>query len=65
MRLLVGDVNADNAVSVFDLTEVIAVLGSKENDADYRAAADVDENGAVSILDLTSVIANLGERRAD
>lgn len=65
MRLLVGDVNADNAVSVFDLTEVIAVLGSKENDADYRAAADVDENGTVSILDLTSVIANLGERRAD
>lgn len=65
MRLLVGDVNADNAVSVFDLTEVIAVLGSKEGGTDYRAAADVDENGAVSILDLTSVIANLGERRAD
>ena len=54
---LLGDVNLDGVVDFLDIAPFIAVLTSR----DFQAEADVDESGAVDFLDIPGFIAILSQ----
>lgn len=60
IRVIVCDVNGDNAVDILDLTIVSLSYGLLEDEPDYNPEADINEDGAVEMRDLSLVAKNLG-----
>jgi len=52
---VVGDVNGDGRVNIFDLTAVGGAFGSRTGEAPWNAAADLNNDGVINIFDLTIV----------
>jgi len=60
-RKLVGDVNADGAVTGADIIKVSMHIGTKVGDPNYNPAADVDGDGRIIGGDIIKVSMHLGE----
>jgi len=56
-QALVGDVNGDNQVDLFDLVEVASMFGKKGE----GLAADISGDGQVDLFDLVQVAGNFGK----
>ncbi|NLX21595.1 MAG: SUMF1/EgtB/PvdO family nonheme iron enzyme [Phycisphaerae bacterium] len=57
IRVLVGDVNGDGAVNIFDLVQVRNQLNQPVTASNFRA--DVNADGSINIFDLVTVRNNL------
>ena len=52
-----GDINEDDQVNIFDLLELLKMLGSMEGKTErQRQIADMDESGSVNIFDLLGLL---------
>ena len=52
-----GDINEDGKVNIFDLLEMLKMLGSMEGKTErQRQIADTDESGSVNIFDLLGLL---------
>lgn len=58
--LINGDVDGDNAVTIFDYIRISDSFGSETGDAGFDAAADLDKDGAVTIFDYIILSKNFG-----
>ncbi len=58
--VMMGDVNADNKVNIFDLASVGLAYGKKYGEPGYDRKADMNNDGVVSIFDLATVGLNYG-----
>jgi parallel beta-helix repeat protein len=61
IKVIVGDVNSDNAVNVLDLTKVSMTFGTFNDEPLYDWNADVNEDGVIDMKDLFIVARNLGK----
>ena len=59
-QVLVGDVNGDNQVDLFDLVEVASMFGKKGE----GLTADISGDGQVDLFDLVQVAGNFGKSNA-
>jgi len=60
---LIGDVNRDGYIDVFDLARVGAAYGAKIGQPRYDPEADINSDGRVEAKDLAYVAFNWGEQR--
>ena len=58
---LVGDVNGDCKVNIFDLATVGLAYGSRPGDAYWKPEADTYPDGIINIFDLATVGMHYGE----
>ncbi|UCG36194.1 MAG: hypothetical protein JSV64_06140 [Candidatus Bathyarchaeota archaeon] len=59
---IIGDVNGDGVVDIFDLVAAGEAYGSSEGDPDYNADADVAPMfGVVDIFDMVTIASHYGE----
>lgn len=63
---LKGDVNADGAVNVADISAIISIMagdqGSSQESGSAAYDADVNEDGAVNVADISAVITIMAEQ---
>jgi hypothetical protein len=57
---MLGDVNGDRTVDVFDLARVGLAFGSQPGDAHWNPSADLVRNHLVDLYDIVKVAINLG-----
>jgi len=55
-----GDLDADCAVDLADLSALLTAFGACEGDSNYSAAADLDGSGCVDLADLSALLTNFG-----
>lgn len=60
---IVGDLNNDGKVDIFDLVAAAAIYGSDEGDFKWNANADLDEDRRITLLDLVELCLNYGRSR--
>lgn len=54
-EVLIGDVNADNSITIADVTALVNIILGKS--ADYNtAAADINADGSITIADVTALV---------
>jgi len=58
---IIGDVNGDKIVDVFDLIKVGIAFGSKPGDAEWNPNADLREDNLIDVYDLIRVAIHFGE----
>jgi len=58
---IVGDVNHDGIVDIYDLVKVASVYGSEPGDSNWDPYCDVNHDGIVDIFDLVTVASHYGE----
>jgi len=58
---IIGDVNGDKIVDVFDLIKVAIAFGSKPGDASWNPNADLKEDNIIDVFDLIKVAIHFGE----
>jgi len=58
---IIGDVNGDKIVDVFDLIKVAIAFGSKPGDASWNPNADLKEDNLIDVFDLIKVAIHFGE----
>ena len=58
---LVGDVNLDGVVDIFDVVTVSIAFGSKPGDPNWNQAADLNNDDVVDIYDVVTVATNFGK----
>ena len=59
LATLTGDVNADNQISIADVTALVNIILGKDNTEPYQYdhdAADVNTDGSISIADVTALV---------
>ena len=59
LATLNGDVNADNQISIADVTALVNIILGKDNTEPYQYnhnAADVNTDGSISIADVTALV---------
>lgn len=59
--LLVGDVNADGKIDIFDIVEAATAFGATPNSPFWNPQADIYPDGLVDIFDLVIVAAYFGK----
>jgi len=57
---LMGDVNGDCIVDLFDLTAVALAFSSSTGDPNWNTEADLKEDGAIDIFDIVTIVVNYG-----
>lgn len=60
--MLVGDVDKDFDVDIFDLVRMAGVYGVKKPNPRYDSSCDVDADGDIDIFDLVLMAGNYGEK---
>jgi hypothetical protein len=58
--IMMGDVNADNRLDIFDLASVGKAFGKKYGEPGYDREADMNNDGIINIFDLAAVGLNFG-----
>ena len=58
---LVGDVNGDGVVDIYDVVMVAVAFGSKPGDPNWNQAADLNDDAMVDIYDVVTVSSYFGE----
>lgn len=58
---ILGDVNKNDIVDIFDCVTVALVFGSIPSDANWTSAADINNDGIVDIFDIVVVALHFGE----
>jgi len=59
---IVGDVNGDGIVDVFDLIKVAIAFGSKPSDPNWNPNADLNNDNLIDVFDLIKVAIHFGEK---
>ncbi len=57
-NLINGDIDDDNAITVFDYIELSNAFDSSEGDSNFNVRADLDRDGSVSVFDYILVSQN-------
>jgi len=57
---VVGDINGDGRVDIFDLSTVGGSFGSRPGSGNWNLAADLNNDGVIDLFDLTIVGASFG-----
>jgi len=57
---VLGDLNNDGIVDIFDVVTVSIAFGSQPGDTNWDAIADLNNDGIVDIFDVVTVTANFG-----
>lgn len=58
---IIGDINGDGAVSLYDLVLLAQAYNSKVGDPAYNPEADIDNSGKVNLVDLVTLAMNYGK----
>lgn len=58
--LILGDLNDDNTISVFDFSEMNPAFGTSLGDADYNPNADLNCDGLINVFDVSILNTNYG-----
>ena len=58
---LIGDLNGDGVVDIYDLVIVAAAYGSSPGDHNWDARADTNNDSVIDIFDLVTVASHFGE----
>lgn len=58
---LLGDLNSDRRVDIFDLVAVLYAYGSSSGDANWNPLADVNQNSKIDVLDVVIVVRDYGK----
>lgn len=59
--VLVGDLNSDGVVDIFDVVTVSVAFGSTPLDPNWNIAADLNRDDVVDIFDVVTVTSNFGK----
>ena len=59
---IVGDMDGDNDVDIFDIVIMAGVYGVRWPDLRYNPNADIDGDGDIDIFDIVAAAANYGKR---
>jgi len=62
LALLLGDLNEDNVVDIYDALLAANAFGSKPGDGNWNPDADINGDGLVDIFDLILLAQNFGRR---
>jgi len=62
IKALVGDLNEDGIVDIFDAMKAALIFGTFEGHPNFSSAADMDNNGKIDIFDFILLGANFGRR---
>lgn len=62
VKLLPGDIDANNLVNTDDLTPIISGFAQKTGDAGYNVILDLDANNIINTDDLIPTISSFGQR---
>jgi hypothetical protein len=57
---LMGDVNGDCIVDLYDLTAVALAFSSSTGDPNWNPEADLKEDGTIDIFDIVTIVVNYG-----
>ncbi|MGC8785580.1 MAG: hypothetical protein ACP5RN_14505 [Armatimonadota bacterium] len=60
VSLLLGDIDGDNEVTLFDFGRMVAAFGSFAGEERYDIDADLDGDGEISLWDFSWLVANFG-----
>ena len=58
---MLGDINGDGIVDVFDFMIVATAFGSKPGDSRWNPDADLNNDGLIDIFDVWAVAKNFGK----
>jgi len=58
---VLGDLNNDGIVDIFDVVTVSIAFGSEPGDSNWNAIADLNNDGIVDIFDVVTVTSNFGK----
>jgi len=61
LQKLVGDINLDGVVDIFDVVTVSIAFGSSPGEPNWNQAADVNRDDFVDIFDVVTVATNFGK----
>ena len=59
--ILLGDINSDGIVDIFDVVSAALAFGSTPGDSNWNQAADLNNDGVVDIFDIVLIATNFGE----
>jgi len=59
---IIGDVDGNSEVDIFDITAVCMCYGSKKGEPLYHADYDLDNSGEIDIFDVTAACINYGQK---
>ncbi len=59
---ILGDVDGDFDVDIFDVVKITSCYGKKRGDTSYNPNADIDDNDMISILDVVSCTGHYGQK---
>ncbi|MCW3981042.1 MAG: hypothetical protein NWF11_06165 [Candidatus Bathyarchaeota archaeon] len=57
---IVGDINGDKVVDIFDLVAIGTAWDTTPSDSNWNSLADLDQNGIINIFDVTVLARNWG-----
>lgn len=57
-QFIIGDINHDGAVNIFDAVILAAAAGSTPGDENWNPRADLNEDGTVDIFDAVILSGN-------
>jgi hypothetical protein len=59
---IIGDVNGDLSVNIFDVVAITSIYGGEQGDSQYRVASDLNHDGQINILDVTTCTSYYGAK---